>query len=77
MRPTSTVPAVLPRLDVEEQRLKNWSPKEEKEFTGKPGPKTTAKQKKKASPKPKAANAKPYLPGAERRARNPQLPLGF
>jgi type IV secretory pathway TraG/TraD family ATPase VirD4 len=76
MRPTSTVPAVLPRLDVEEQRLKNWSPEEEKEFTGKPGPKTTAK-KKKASPKPKAANAKPYLPGAERRARNPQLPLGF
>ena len=72
--PKSTIPAVLPRLSVDEQTLEEWSPPEEKLFTE--ATKSKRKKKTTTATKPKKPGGAPYLPSSNRR-RPGKLPPEF
>lgn len=74
LKPTSTIPAVLPRLGIDEQTLEEWSPKEEALFTGDAS--SEPKGRKKKSTKEKNPPQEPYLPNTNRRRRG-KLPPDF
>jgi type IV secretory pathway TraG/TraD family ATPase VirD4 len=78
LEPMSTIPALLPRLNVDDQTLQPWSSQEEKLFTGKTESKSrkAKKGKSKKSAKSKKPDPKPYLPGPKRRKRR-KLPPDF
>jgi hypothetical protein len=78
LKPKSTIPAVLPRLNVEDQILKGWSPEEDELFMEPPEPGPESKGKKKSAPSagPKKPKTPPYLPNASRR-RPKDLPPDF
>ena len=74
----STIPALLPRTNVDEQTLQPWTPEEEKDFAGiiqSKSKKKKSKQKKRSAAA-KGAESPAYLPGVERRSRK-QLPPDF
>ena len=78
LKPKSTIPAVLPRLNVEDQILKGWSPEEDELFMEppEPGPKSKGRKKSAPSAGPKKPKTPPYLPNASRR-RPKDLPPDF